>query len=206
MPFRPPGEYALLWIEQRRRRLEYATAMWSAGGLDDSSGLRLTRSGLAGLAGDLRALRQEVVAEAVDKAVAALGCHPTCKSTDILFVDRRVLIFDDNEVTSDLIAIALDSLGCHTTTALTLADWDWLLTEFDPQAIVIEPAHAELIDTSVHDLLKRHVKPMTPVILFTEAHEDETTGEMEAVGLVTKDQGIDGLTKQLEELFLQIIW
>ena len=88
---------------------------------EEAIGLRTIQSELAGLARELRGAAMETLAEALDAAATSLSSADALKNTpEPLPMGRRILVLDDSEVTCDLIAVALEGVGCVVTVTTRL--------------------------------------------------------------------------------------
>jgi CheY-like chemotaxis protein len=195
----------------RSRRLTLTSAIWSAGGLEDTIGLRTIQAELVGLAQDLRIASMEPLAEALDAAAASLSSTSTLKShPEPLPMGRRILVLDDSEVTGDLIAVALEGVGCVVAVTDTLADCIQRFVEFEPELVLIEPTHPDFeAGVSLEKFLERLKRSFIPVILFSaesEAKLAQRAVEIRADGFLTKDSGIPQMVQKVDEILSEIVW
>jgi CheY-like chemotaxis protein len=196
---------------ERSRRLILTNAIWSAGGLEDAIGLRTIQAELTGLAQELRVVAMESLAEALDAAASSLSSTDALKNTpEPLPMGRRILVLDDSEVTCDLIAVALEGVGCLVTVCSTLSDALQRFVEFEPELVLIEPTHPDFGGTvSLESFRKRLKASFVPMILFsaeTEATLAKRARELQADGFLTKDQGIPQMVRKVDEILSEIVW
>jgi CheY-like chemotaxis protein len=195
----------------RARRLGLTSAIWNAGGIDDTIGLRTVIGELGGLAQELRMADLEPVAEALESAVEAIRCaEPFRRSAPPLQSGRRILVLDDTEVTGDLIAVALESIGCIVAVTSTLSDCIQRFIDFEPELILLEPTHPELEGMRSLDAFRKRLRAsFVPVILFSASPEHELVRRaqhLEADGYLTKDHGIPQLVEKVAEILSEIVW
>jgi CheY-like chemotaxis protein len=196
---------------ERSRRLILTGAIWSAGGLEDAIGLRTIQAELTGLAQELRVAAMGPLAEALDAAATSLSSTAALRTApEPLPMGRRILVLDDSEVTCDLIAVALEGVGCVVTVTSTLADALQRFVEFEPELALIEPTHPDFGKTvSLESFRKRLKSSFIPMILFSaesEAALGKRAAELQADGFLSKDQGIPEMVRKVDEILSEIVW
>ena len=197
--------------EARARRLALATAIWGASGLDDRTGSRTVQAELRGLAGELQGNGLDAVAAVLEQAAEALSClSALAGAEESAHGGRRVLLLDDSEVTRDLIALALDGLGCVVGVAEDVASCVDRLDDFDPDALILDPSHPDLATEHGRSVLLGHVgKNVLPVLLFSsDGHEtlEPHKKAYKADAVISKDQGLEEMLHQVDEVLSGIIW
>lgn len=195
---------------ERQRRLQLLAATWQAGGCEQGRGIMTVRSELSGLAQEVSSVGLRALADTLHEAAAALAAHGNRDAVEPAHVGRRILILDDSEVTRDFIALALESSGCVVTVASSLAEYRIRVAEFQPEVLLLEPAHPELAGSSDYEKLRRRIdSPAVPIFLFSEesaALLSKRAATLGVDGWVTKDQGTVELLEQVEEILGNIIW
>src|SRR3990167_6217263 len=165
-PTQDQMETLLQRCDARSRRLALAGALWSAGGLEETIGLRTVQAELLGLAQETVQAGLQAVAEAIAGAAETLGWCSLLQHTQPLQMGRRILVLDDNEVTSDLIAVALAGVGCVVSVSSTLSECIQRFVDFGPELILLEPAHPDIEAMPSLDAFRKRLKSsFVPVIL-----------------------------------------
>lgn len=196
---------------ERSRRLALTQAIWSAGGLEDAIGLRTVQAELAGLAQELRVIAMEPLAEALDAAASSLSSVEALRGApEPLPMGRRILVLDDSEVTCDLIAVALEGVGCVVAVTSTLSDCLQRFVEFEPELVLIEPEHPDFEGTITLDAFRKRLKSsFVPLILFSAESEGvlaQRAAQIQADGFLSKDQGIQEMVRKVDEILSEIVW
>ncbi|RME19431.1 MAG: response regulator [Deltaproteobacteria bacterium] len=197
--------------DARTNRLALASAIWAARGLDDQSGLRTIQAELKGLAHATRKSGLIPLATAIETAAESLSSLALAGGgEEPLYFGRRVLVLDDTEVTRDLVALALDGVGCVVEVASSLAEFRGLLEDFDPELLVIEPAHAELKKVSSFEkLIAGWHRETIPVVLFSAEPEralSEYAEKFKADAALGKEEGLSALIESVVEVLSGILW
>ncbi len=197
--------------EARARRLALASAIWAARGIDDLSGGRTVQAELRGLSLDAQCVGNESLALALDSAADALSClAAVAGAEDPPHLGRKILVLDDSEVTADLVALALDGVGCVVAVATSLAEFLERFGEVNPDAVIIEPAHPDLTAAGgAERLLGRMERAVLPVIFFSAEPKEslrETAQTFHAAASLAKDQGLGAMLAEVEEILSEIIW
>jgi CheY-like chemotaxis protein len=197
-------------VEARSRRLALASAIWGARGLDDQSGGRTIQAELKGLAGEIAAAGQQELATVIKTAGDALSCLASIAGTEEPpHFGRKLLVMDDSEITGDLVALALEGVGCVVAFANTLEDFLQRLVDFMPDALIIEPGHPDLQGRGAERLRSRIERDVLPVILFSAKPRSELDAAADALHadvVISKDLGLAEMLHQVDEILGGIIW
>jgi len=194
-------------LEDRARRVELLGALASAGGLVPERAASVlgaelgelevsaAESGLDGLGALARAMRR--VVEHLG-GIAAATWLPD------------VVVLDDNEITRDLVTLALQADSHHVRTASTLAEMAFLVKERKPHVVLTEARVPDAPDATFCSYLRELMAiEHIPIVLFSSARGDELAILAREAGAnlyLTKDQGIEDLTTELSRLFDEIVW
>ena len=204
----PRQRRVLELLDDRGRRTELLAALARGGGLAPERAARVLRaelselengaaeSGLDGLAAMARATR-EIVELLGDVHVQ----H---------WRQRDVLVLDDNEVTRDLITLALEAEGHQVRVAATLSEFSALVAERKPHVVLTEARLPDAPDDQFCHFLRRTMAvDSIPIVIFSSAQgiELETLALNAGADLyLSKDQGIGEMIAELSRLFEEILW
>lgn len=204
-----PRQHRLLeLLEARARRTELVAALTGAGGLEPERAANILCAELGELetsAGEAGLAELVAMASAMRKVVGHLG-----RVVDREHQPREVLVLDDNEVTRDLITLALQAEGHRVRSADNVAEISALVRERKPHVLLTEarmpgaPAQRFCNYLRVTMTLE-HI----PIVLFSSAHGDELkllAREAGADLYLSKDQGISDLMREIARLFDEILW
>ena len=190
-------------LEERARRTELVEALASAGGLKPEC----TASVLCAELGELETSAAEVGLEGLGSLA-----HAMCKVIEQVAgakpaapLQREVIVLDDNEVTRDLITLALQAEGHHVRSAACVAELALLVRERRPHVVLSEARMPDTSGTRFCNYL-RHVVMLEriPIVLFSSARGDELAvlaHEAGADRYLSKDQGIGDLMGSVARLF-----
>lgn len=195
-------------LEDRARRTDLVAALAGADGLAPERAAAVLASEL----GELEASATEAgldglvaLAGAVRKVVERLG-----RVAVVHWRQRDVVVLDDNEVTRDLITIALQAEGHRVRTAGTIAELSAAVRERKPHVLVTEVRMPDAPAARFCSFLRRNVAlEKVPIVLFSSARGDELAVLAREAGAdlyLSKDQGIADLMREVARLFEEILW
>src|SRR6185295_11647784 len=132
------------------------------------------------------------MARAVRKVVGHLG-----HVSDTSWQQRNVPVLDDNEVTRDLITLALQAEGHLVRSAATIADFAQLVRDRKPHVLLTEARMPDAPSTRFCNYLRVTMAlEKIPIVIFSSAHGEELAILAHEAGadlFLSKDQGIDDL-------------
>jgi CheY-like chemotaxis protein len=204
----PRQRRALEGLEDRARRTELVAALAGAGGL----AAERTASILSAELGELEVCGAEAgleglvaMARAVRKVVEHLG-----GVADHSWQQRDVLVLDDNEVTRDLITLALQAEGHLVRSVANVADFAQLVRERKPHVLLTEARMPDAPAARFCNYLRVTMAlEKIPIVIFSSAHGDELAMLAHEAGAdlyLSKDQGIGDLMREVARLFEEILW
>lgn len=198
----------LAGLEDRARRTELVAALTGAGGLAAVRAARVLCAELRELeisAGDAASDGLGQLARAVRKVVGHLG-----GVDDVGWQSRDVLVLDDNEVTRDLITLALQAEGHVVRAAGRVGEISHLVRERKPHVLLTEARMPDAPATRFCNYLRVTMAlEKIPIVIFSSAHGDELAMLAHEAGAelyLSKDQGIDDLMREIARLFEEILW
>ena len=121
----------------------------------------------------------------------------------------RVLLLDDSEIVLKMTALALIDEGFEVYPAASLAEFDKVLTEHEPDIILTDVKMPETTGDNVCRLLKQKLEKLVPIVLFSTLSEDELASLAERVGAdgyVSKDSGTEEIAKRIMALCEEIVF
>ena len=193
----------MMLLEERARRIELVEALAGAGGLKPER----TASVLCAELYELETAATEVglnglgaLARAMCRVIEHLGGAKPAPPRQ-----REVIVLDDNEVTRDLIALALQAEGHHVRSASCVAELALLVRERRPHVLLSEARMPDAPGARFCHYL-RHVTMLEkiPIVIFSSARGDELATLAREAGAelyLSKDQGIGDLMGGLARLF-----
>jgi len=214
-PPRPPAEpvtprqrRVIHLLEDRARRTELVAALASAGGLDASRAASMLSAEL----GELERSATEVgldgmgaFAAAARKVVEHLGAVAVAH-----WRQREVVVLDDNEITRDLITLALQAEGHRVRSAVNVAELSYLVRERKPHILLTEARMPDAPGARFCNYLRRTMAlEKIPIVIFSSARGDELAMLAREAGAdlcLSKDQGIGDLMREVARLFEEILW
>ena len=123
---------------------------------------------------------------------------------------RNVLVLDDNEITRDLVTLALEAEGHTVRSAATLNEFLALVNERKPDIVLTEARMPDAPDDQFCEFLRRRMAvDSIPIVIFSSAQgiELETLALNAGADLfLSKEQGIEDLIRELSRLFEEILW
>jgi PleD family two-component response regulator len=195
-------------LEGRARRIELVAALAMAGGLESERAATILCAELAELeisASEASLEGLVAMARAVRKVVGHLG-----GVSDTSWQQRNVIVLDDNEVTRDLITVALQAEGHLVRSAATVADFAQLVRERKPHVLLTEARMPEAPSTRFCNYLRVTMAlEKIPIVMFSSAHGEELAILAHEAGAdlyLSKDQGIADLMREVARLFEEILW
>ncbi|MBC7975927.1 MAG: response regulator, partial [Myxococcales bacterium] len=123
---------------------------------------------------------------------------------------REVVVLDDNEITRDLITLALQAEGHRVRSAAHVAELSLLVRERKPHILLTEACMPDAPAAQFCNYL-RHTMALEkiPIVIFSSARGDELAVLAREAGAdlyLSKDQGIGDLTREVARLFEEILW
>jgi PleD family two-component response regulator len=195
-------------LEERARRTELLAALASAGGLAPGH----AASVLCAELGELELSAAQVgldamvaMARAVRKVVEHIGGVDPA-----LWQPRDVIVLDDNEVTRDLITLALQAEGHRVRSAANIAELSSFVRERRPHVLLTEARMPEAPGVRFCNYLRvTAALEKIPIVIFSSARGDELAVLAREAGAdlyLSKDQGISDLIRGVQQLFEEILW
>ena len=204
----PRQRRVLELLDERGRRTELLAALTRGGGLAPQRAATVLRAELAELeAGAAEAGMDGLaaMARATRDVVEQLGNVHVAH-----WRERDVLVLDDNEVTRDLITLALEAEGHSVRVAATLTEFLALVNERKPHVVLTEARMPDAPDDQFCNFLRQRMAvDSIPIVIFSSAQgiELQTLALNAGADLfLSKDQGIEDLIKELSRLFEEILW
>ena len=207
-PVTPRQRRVIHLLEDRARRTELLAALAGAGGLDPERAANVLTAEL----GELETSAAEVgldglvaFAAAARKVVEYLGAVKIAH-----WRQREVVVLDDNEITRDLITLALQAEGHRVRSAANIAELSYLVRERKPHILLTEARMPDAPGTRFCNYL-RHTMALEkiPIVIFSSARGDELAVLAHEAGAdlyLSKDQGISDLMREVARLFEEILW
>jgi CheY-like chemotaxis protein len=193
----------MVLLEERARRTELIEALVGAGGLKPDR----AASVLCAELGELETTAREVGLEGLAALARAMSrvIEHVAGVKPALPRRREVVVLDDNEVTRDLITLALQAEGHHVRSAACVAELALLVRERKPHVVLSEARMPDAPGARFCNYL-RHVMMLekVPIVLFSGARGDELAMLARAAGAdlyLSKDQGISDLMGSIARLF-----
>lgn len=195
-------------LEDRARRIDLVAALAGAGGVDAEH----TATVLCAELGELEISAREVsldglvaMARATRRVIELLG------GVDVPpWRQREVVVLEDNEITRDLIALALQAEGHRVRCAASVADLAYFVSERKPHVLVTEARMPDAPGAKFCSYLRRAISvEKIPIVMFSSARGEELGELAREAGAdlyLSKDQGIAALMRALGRLFDEILW
>jgi len=207
-PVTPRQRRVLGLLEDRARRTELVAALAGAGGFPPERAAAVLCAEL----GELEITATEVgldglvaMARAARRVVELLGGVKVAH-----WRQRDVIVLDDNEVTRDLITLALQAEGHRVRAAASVAELSLLVRERKPHVLLSEARMPDAPGARFCNYLRVTMAlERIPIVIFSSAHGDELDVLAREAGAdlyLSKDQGIADLMKEVARLFEEILW
>lgn len=204
----PRQRRVMTMLEERARRTELLAALAGAGGIDAEH----TANVLCAELGELETSAREVsldglvaMARATRRVVELLG---GCKLQH--WRQREVVVLDDNEITRDLIALALQAEGHRVRSAGSVAELAYFVSERKPHVLLTEARMPDAPGARFCAYLRRTISlEKIPIVIFSSARGEELAALAREAGAdlyLSKDQGIGDLMREVARLFEEILW
>ncbi|HET7504920.1 MAG TPA: response regulator [Kofleriaceae bacterium] len=200
-PVTPRQRRVMTLLEERARRTELVEALACAGGLAPER----TASVLCAELGELEVSAAEVGLEALG-AMAHAMCRVIERvgHTSAPAEQREVIVLDDNEITRDLITLALQAEGHHVRSAACVAELAFLVRERRPHVLVSEARMPDAPGARFCNYLRQlAMQDCIPIVVFSSARGPELAVLAREAGAslhLSKDQGIGELMAGIERL------
>jgi CheY-like chemotaxis protein len=195
-------------LDERGRRTGLLAALTQAGGLEPERAANALRAELAELEAGARESGLEglaALARATREVVEHLGGVRT-----VHWKRRDVIVLDDNEVTRDLIVLALGAEGHAVRAAARVSELALLVRERKPHILITEARMPDAPNERFCSYLRGAMKiDSIPIVVFSSAQGDELATLARKAGAdlhLSKDQGISDLMAELARLFEEILW
>jgi CheY-like chemotaxis protein len=207
-PVAPRQRRVINMLEDRARRTDLLAAMAGAGGLAPE------RAATA-LCAELGELEASAAGTELDGLVAmARAARKIVEYLSGVTIEpwrqRDVIVLDDNEVTRDLIALALQADGHRVRTAASVAELPYLVRERKPHVLLSEARMPGAPSTRFCNYLRVTMAlEKIPIVIFSSARGDELAMLAREAGAdlyLSKDQGISDLMGEVARLFEEILW
>lgn len=204
----PRQRRVMTLLEDRARRTELLAALAGAGGLPPERAANVLCAEL----GELEIAAREVgldglvaMARAARRVVEHLGGVKIAQ-----WRQREVVVLDDNEITRDLIALALQAEGHRVRTAANVAELSYLVSERKPHVLLTEARMPDAPGARFCAYLRRTISlEKIPIVIFSSARGEELAMLARDAGAdlyLSKDQGIGDLMREVARLFDDILW
>ena len=204
----PRQRRVMTLLEDRARRTELLAALATAGGLPSERAACVLCAEL----GELETSAREVgldglvaLVRATRRVVEHLGGVKVAH-----WRQREVVVLDDNEITRDLIALALQAEGHRVRTAANVAELAYLVSERKPHVLLTEARMPDAPGTRFCAYLRRTMSlEKIPIVIFSSARDEELAMLAREAGAdlyLSKDQGIGDLMREVARLFEEILW
>jgi CheY-like chemotaxis protein len=197
-------------IDEIGRRTELAVALLSAGGITTALATRALCSQLEAI--------QTVAADHDGPSIASLAgaLRVALEKLGGLTADQEspvhdMLVVEPEEVSRDLIALAVESQGHVVRIAGSLAEFVDRFHERTPQVVLSDAVLPDAPSRHLCRFLREIVGAGTiPIVLFASEADEEKLArvahEAGAVRCISKDQGVEALITELNGLFEEIVW
>jgi CheY-like chemotaxis protein len=207
-PVTPRQRRVINLLEDRARRTELLAALAGAGGFETARAATVLWSEL----GELETSASEAELDPLAAMVRA-----TRKVVEHLggvkiehWRQRDVVVLDDNEVTRDLITLALQAEGHRVRTAACVAELTYLVRERRPHVLLSEARMPGAPSSRFCNYLRVTMAlEKIPIVIFSSARGDELAALARDAGAdlyLSKDQGIGDLMGEVARLFEEILW
>jgi CheY-like chemotaxis protein len=210
-PFEMPERAFFEQLDERARRAELLTAHLRAGGLAPASAvlaLQATLGAISGSAQDAKLRSLADLASALRSAIGYLGIGAPMLD-DVRVVDT--LVFDEAELSRDLVALSVEAHGHTVRCAATYDDFVKQLDQRKPGLVITEiewsNAPAKSFCPILAELLSGGESPI-PFVFFSTLQGSELAALAKQHGArrgISKDAGIDVLIGQLREVYSEVL-
>jgi PleD family two-component response regulator len=203
----PRQRRATQLLDARARRTELLDAILRARGLSPARVLRI-------LCLELAEMEREAEREA-DDALASLSRALRNIIADVGAIQQReetchdILLLDGDEVSRDLVALAILAQGHRVRTAATLAELVTLFAERRPDAVLADSNVPDASEDRLCAVLRDTILPHEiPILVFAGAAGTALATlalNAGATRFVSKDQGIGELMSELDAVLTEIL-
>jgi CheY-like chemotaxis protein len=204
----PKQRRVMTLLEDRARRTELVAALAMAGGLEPERAANVLCAEL----GELETSAAEAgldglvsIARAARKVIGQLGGIKIAHGHE-----REVLVLDDNEVTRDLITLALQAEGHRVRSAARVAEVSELVRERKPHVLLTEARMPDAPAARFCNYLRVTMElEQIPIVIFSSSRGEELALLAREAGAdlyLSKDQGIADLMREVARLFEEIPW
>ena len=204
----PKQRRVMSLLEGRARRTELVAALAMADGLEPERAANVLCAEL----GELETSAAEAgldglvaMARAARKVIGQLGGIKLAHGHE-----REVLVLDDNEVTRDLITLALQAEGHRVRSAANVAEVSELVRERKPHVLLTEARMPDAPAARFCNYLRVTMElEKIPIVIFSSSRGEELALLAREAGAdlyLSKDQGIADLMREVARLFDEIPW
>jgi len=197
-------------LDEISRRTELAAALLSAGGIPTVSGTRALCAQLEAIQAVATSVEELSIASLAGALKLALGKLGGVRDGDESPV-HDMLIVEPDEVSRDLIALAVESHGHVVRVADNLMAFIERFREKTPQVILTDAVLPDAPSLHLCRFMREVVDAGTiPIVIFASEADEATLERMArdagAARCLSKDQGIEALMAELNALFEEIVW
>jgi len=126
------------------------------------------------------------------------------------WLQREVIVLDDNEITRDLIALALQAEGHRVRSAASVAELAYFVSERKPHVLLTEAEMPDAPGARFCSYLRRTIGlENIPIVIFASARGEQLAALAHEAGAelyLSKDHGIGDLMLEVARLFEEILW
>jgi CheY-like chemotaxis protein len=208
-PFELPERAFFEQLDARARRAELLTALLGAGGVPPESAVLALQAALGAIvasAEDAQLPTLANLATALRTAIGRLGVGSPIED-ELRIVDT--LVFDESEVSRDLVALAVEAQGHTVRCASRYEDFVRELEQRRPGLIITEAqlsnAPAKSFCATLQELLATR---RIPLVFFSDLDAAELGSLAKSCGArrsISKELGIDRLIGELRAVYREIV-
>lgn len=203
----PRQRRVMAQLEDRARRTELVAALAGAGGLAPER----AASVLCAELGELEISAREVGLDGVVAMVRAM--RRVIEHLGGVQIEhgrrREVVVLDDDEVTRDLVTLALQAEGHRVRSAANVSELAYLVSERKPHVLLTEARMPDAAGARFCSYLRRTIAlERIPIVIFSSAGGAELAELAREAGAelyLSKDQGIADLMREVARLFDEIL-
>jgi CheY-like chemotaxis protein len=204
----PRQRKVIAQLDDRARRTELLAALAGAGGFGPEG----AASVLAAELGELETTAREVgldgvvaMVRAARRVIEQLGGVRARPGQP-----REVIVLDEDEITRDLIALALQAEGHRVRCAASVAELAYLVSERKPHALITDTRLPDAPAGRFGAYLRRTITVEgIPIVVFSSTRGSELARLAREAGAeccVSKHQGVAELLREIGRLFDDVRW
>lgn len=191
-------------LDDRARRAELLTALLQAKGMSPARGVRALQAALGALVASAEEAHLPTLASLALALQTAIGQLGIVQESDSPTRALEVLVFDETEVSRDIVSLAVEAQGHHVRCANSYDNFVRQLDERLPDLIVTEielsNAPARHFCASLVDLLASRPIPFIFFSAVPRAALAQLAQSSRAHGAISKDDGLAMLLPELERV------